>query len=281
MAMRAMLGGLGTTDSSRPPPSSSVRPTRSGARDAWLLIEAATVATMTRGLDAPESRAGLDRMLAAFWPAGGVARVRAQGTCEQGDGIAAALFEAGVRAIEIEAGVELAELEALVGAIVRCVHHALHAPFEPRRPALALAHVELRTAPVGETGDFVARERRLEAARPIESAALAALARAPADVSGGSRRSAEALALARLSRDGWDTRFATLAVDAALAQVGQFALAGPSSSGPSSLGPRPRSRPALHARVFEALAARRLEGELAGTVHAYLESALAGTEVTR
>jgi hypothetical protein len=281
MAMRAMLGSLGAADSSRPPASSSVRPTRGGARDAWLLIEAATIATMTRGHDAPEARAGLDRMLAAFWPAGGTARVRTLGTCEQGDGIAAALFEAGVRAIEIEPGVELAELETLVAAIVRCVNHAHHAPFEPRRPALALPNVDLRTAPVGETGDFVARERRIEAARPIESAAVAALSRASAEPSGGSRRSAEALAIARLTRDSWDARFATLAVDAAIAQVGQLALTGTSAKEPAALGPRPRSRPALQARVLEALTARRLEGGLAEAVRAYLDSALAGTEVAR
>jgi hypothetical protein len=287
-----------------PPIVSGVRRFEEASADAWPMIEAAVLATLsTPAAEGPERRdrterrrAPLERLFRAIAPSGGVARVRPHGTSDEGDAIAAALFEAGVRAIEIAPGLEPRELIGTIEAIAACVRHAAKAPFEPRRPRLPSEHVELRTTPVGERGDAVAREAQMNAAREIEAAALTTLLRARSTTTTHVRRRASD-AGARFSRASWEARFAELGVDAAIAEVRASTEAPtpssvalprspttlPPTSSPTAAGAprsegdrRATSRPALPAHALASLARRQLDEALATAVRSWLEGALDG-----
>lgn len=255
--------------------------------DAWPLIEAAVIASLSGGPVARDHehlerrRAPLDRLYRALAPAGGAARVRPTGTSDEGDAVAAALFEAGVRAIEIAPGIEPRELIATVEAIAACVRHAARAPLDPRRPRLSNEHVELRTTPIGERGDAGDREALLDATREVEAAALTALLRArSAARSARAARPRASDAGGRFSRASWDERFAELSVDAAIAEVRASSPTPPPAAAPTPWSTRPRasseppSRPAIPSHALDSLARRGLEDGLAEAVRSWLEGAM-------
>ena len=240
------------------------------------LVEAAVLDALDEGLDAPGTRVSLDRMLAAFWRRGARVRLRVPTGASAGDLVALALFEAGVREIEIAPKVTYGELVALVEALAAGALGALERGRSVRArpnapPRVELPHVELRSTPVGEVCDVALRERRLEAARPIEQAALEALRRAPAASRPARRTPVDRLARAR---DDRDARFARLSVDAAIAEVRAWqGVALPAVDAP--LRPRPLSLE----RLVQVLAARRLDRDLEQAARGVLESTFAATEV--
>jgi hypothetical protein len=234
--------------------------------DRWPLLEGAVIALLRAGRDGADARACVDRLHAAVARAGGFARVHAAGSSDEGDAVAAALFETGVRGVEFSAGATRAEIASVVEVVAACVRHAARAPFDPRRPRLSSEHVELRTAPIGEVGDVATRELRLEATRALEAAAFDVLARAARLRNGRPSRTSTEPIDGRFSNDGWDERFARLSVDAAIAEV--------RSGGDVALPEYVATRPLLRAQALAELAARALDGELEAAVRTYLEAAL-------